>query len=204
MPLANPAFQRTLTDRLLKLNYHALLQIVAVLLGRMGYEDVQVQSRTGYVGRNCSGGVDIVAYRPVPGGRRLVVVQVKQYAPERAVFKRTLDELRGVCLRSSAAEALLITTGTFSNTISPTGFAAAPIAPVQLVDGEELAELLSLYRVGVMRSQSSGARGFVTFHLDELFFAEMEAAFPGVARPLPGTRQLVGIVVSVTPRKRRA
>ena len=46
-------------------------------------------------------------------GRRKVIVQGKQF-DTLTVFQRSVDELRGTCLRAGAAEALLITTSAFS------------------------------------------------------------------------------------------
>src|ERR1700682_2633083 len=118
MSLCNPKLRRELIEELLSLNFHAYLQTIALLLSRMGYEDVRLAARTGFVGRNRDGGVDIRALRSVHDGRRPVGIQVKQYDPKRLVYRRTLNELRGVVLSEHAAEGVLLTTGGFSQSVS--------------------------------------------------------------------------------------
>src|SRR2546430_1983406 len=118
MSLLNQQTQDELIDQLLRLTYHAYLQVVALLLEKMGYEQVRLADRTDFMGRNADGGVDLRAYRSNYEGRRLVIFQVKQYTPERLVYRNTLDQVRGVALRERAAEGVIITTSDFTSAIS--------------------------------------------------------------------------------------
>lgn len=134
---------------LFDLNYHAFAQCLCLLLARIGYEAAHVAGRTHWKGRNCEGGYDIEAYLPGGVGQRKVIVQIKQF-DTLPVYQRSVDELRGTCLRAGAAEALLITTSTFSPIIQQNAAVpAAPVAPVRLLDGEELLDMLILHHIGV-------------------------------------------------------
>jgi len=201
MTLTSSSEQQAVIDQLMALNFHAFLRLISELLDRMGYEDIRLSSRTGFVGRNRDGGFDLAALKPVPGGQRRVLIQVKQYAPERAVYSRTVNELRGVCLQHVAAEAILITTSGFSPSVLPAQVASAALVPVRLIDGQYLADLCALYRVGMRKEQTAtGTR----FGLDQSYFARLEQEYKGVARAMPGERKYIGVVVAVTPRKRRS
>ena len=119
------------------------------------------------------------------------------------MHQRSVDELRGACLRSGAAEALLVTTSGFSEVVRRSAAArdpaAAPVAPVHLIDGQELLGLLIRHRLGV-REQ---AQGLVRrLGIDEAFFdsllegltdsaeatARRDVAAQGKATPVPRER----------------
>ena len=106
--MSQPKLQeRNSIGEMLSLNYHGCLQTILLLLTKMGYEEVSLADRTDFVGRNNDGGIDITGFRPVPGGRRRVIVQVKQYMPEKLIYRNHLDDTRGVVLREGAAEGVL-------------------------------------------------------------------------------------------------
>ena len=204
MSLCDPRLRRALIQELSKLSFHALLKTVALLLESMGYEDVELAGRTGFVGRNSAGGFDLSAYKPVPGGRRAVIIQVKQYPARRAVYHRTVDELRGVGLNKSATEVILITTSHFSKSLRESRYASAPLLPVRFIDSERLTELLALYRVGVVRDPASTPLAPARLQLDRTFFADLERRYQGPARTRSGEQQVFEMFVEVRPRKRRA
>jgi restriction endonuclease Mrr len=204
MGLCSPTLRRDLQRELLHLNFHAMLQTIMQLLAKMGYEDVKLAARTGFVGRNSDGGVDIRAYKWVPGGRRLVVIQVKQYVQDRLLYRKSIDELRGVVLRAGAAEGIMITTSGFSDSVTESDFASAAVAPIRLIDGIELTELMALYRVGVTKVPRHADVSESWYFLDPEFFKGIESEYSGVARPLAGERLVACLVISKTPRKRRS
>ncbi len=84
----------------------------------------------------------------------MTLVQVKQYRTP--VSRRFVDELRGAMLRTGAQQGLLLTTSSFYGpaytAVHEEG--AEGIAPVRLVDGEELLNLLIKHRLGVRESDS--------------------------------------------------
>ena len=145
--------QMALRQRLLTLPFDAFASLVARLLPALGYENVRLAGRHNYRGRNGrdgAGGFDLLATK---GGRK-VLVQLKQFEEVRSLYQRSIDELRGVALRSGAAEALLLTTGGFSPTVDREALRRSPIASVVTIDGDELVELLHRHRVGVTKDGS--------------------------------------------------
>jgi restriction endonuclease Mrr len=193
-----------LRARLLALPFDAFTTCVALLLEKMGYDEVRPAGRADWKGRNRHGGCDLTAAVRVGPYRRLVVAALKQFGTDLPVFNRTVDELRGVCLRAGASEALLVTTSSFSPSIRREVVQQAPVAPVRLLDGEALLDLLVRHRVGVCGDEGAGGMS-----IDATFFDALERNSRGNARagragssvsasrPEGGTAAVV-VTVSVT------
>jgi hypothetical protein len=160
---SSPNVLVALHERLLLLPYDAYLQVISQLLSRLGYRDVRPSGRTDWKGRNKGGGYDIVASLSEGLHPRSVIVSAKQFDRASRIFQRQVDELRGAAIRSGANEALLITSGTLSPAIDHEGIASA-LAPVRLMDGDELISLLIQHGIGITDF----------FALDEAFFAKLE------------------------------
>ena len=149
-----------LRKRLLSLNFHAFAQVVAIMLEKAGYEDVHLAGRVHYRGTNGKGvpaGYDLSATaRSGPASpSRQIVVRAKQFDAQ-PIFQKVVDELRGVCLRSGASEALLITTGPIAASVAErlSRTPDAQVAPVRIIDGERLLDLLIEHRIGVWEEVS--------------------------------------------------
>lgn len=201
---------RTIADqlrrRLLALDYPAFARCACVLLEAIGYEDARPAGRREWKGYNRPGGGGYDLEATLPGGLapRRVVAQIKQF-DALAVHQRSVDELRGACLRAGAAEALLVTTSAFSEVVrkqaaSP-GTANAPIAPIRLIDGQELLGLLIRHRLGVRETidvREQLLNRTRRLEVDEAFFGSLAdratpaasdvKVAPGAARPRPGRR----------------
>lgn len=166
---------------LLALDYPAFARSVCVLLGALGYEDVRPSGRQEWKGYNRPGGGGYDLEASLPGGLvpRRVVAQIKQYDTLN-VHQRNADELLGACLRSGAAEAILVTTSSFSKVVqhsrSATSDAAEAtngwIAPVRLIDGRELLGLMIRYRIGISERYECGV---LRLAIDETFFRAIVA-----------------------------
>jgi len=163
-------------EELLALPYSAFLLVIAWLLERQGYRHVRLLGRKGFVGRNRSGGWDLEATAP---GQQVMtagqagsrcIIQVKQF-DELAVQQRTVDELRGCILRAGAGMGLLITTSRFSPVAQEAAQASA-LAPVVLLDGDELLSLLIRQRLGV-RQKPNGK-----WDVDPEFFRSIREVEP--------------------------
>jgi len=139
-----------LRSRLLTLPFAGFARCLADLMTATGYQDVNMAGRTQWKGRNQGGGYDLEGSWETALSRRKVVVQVKQFGPHQRVYQRTIDELRGVALRAGAQEAVLLTTGPLSGIVREQGSSSLP---VRCVEGGELLDLLTHFRVGVTESK---------------------------------------------------
>ncbi len=168
----NTALKRQLRERLLSLSYRAYLQVVTHLLAAQGYSRVCPAARVGRKGPNQGRGWDIEAELETGvSGRLRTLVQVKQFGAL-PVQLRSVDELRGVCLRSGAHQALLVTVSTFSRVAEQAARAEQRIVPVRLIGGDTLLDLLVAQGIGVQKSRSG--RG----ELDEPYFGRLSERFP--------------------------
>ncbi len=174
------ALRSALRDRLLTLPFSGFARVMGTLLEKMGYTDIAFTSRKDFRGRNgkdgAAGGYDLLATMRTAvtadktsfSCSRRVLMQVKQFDERKTVYQRSVDELRGACLRTGAAEGMILTTGAVSKRLERSRLASSPFAPVRLVDGEELLDLLVTHRVGAW-SEAGGGR----FGLDESFFTDL-------------------------------
>ncbi len=191
-PIHHGPIQDQLRRRLLALDFHAFARCLCLLLTRLGYQEVRLAGRTQWKGRNRSGGYDIEAALPAGVGRRRIIVQAKQF-DTLPIFQRSVDELRGVCLRAGAAEALLITASTFSPVVLRNAASAGTqVAPVRLLAGGELLDLLVRHRVGVREEGGSAPRPR-RLGLDEAFFGRLAHTHLAIfSRACAGTEPRVG------------
>ena len=182
-----------LHSRLLNLDFPAFALCLCRLLQALGYQDVHLAGRREWKGYNKpgGGGYDLEAtlhgsLLPGPLSARRVIVQIKQFDGLH-VHQRSVDELRGTCLRVGAAEALLITTSAFSKVVragaTAPGNAGSPVAPVRLMDREELIALLIHHFLGVKKDKSSTIKNLKgkklagkRWEIDDTFFAELTLA----------------------------
>jgi len=195
-----------LRRRLLALDYPAFARCACVLLEALGYEDARPAGRREWKGYNRPGGGGYDLEAVLPGGLapRRAVAQIKQF-DRLAVHQRSVDELRGACLRAGAAEALLVTTSAFSDVVRKQAAlpdrAGALVAPVRLIDGQELLGLLIRHRLGVRETigvREQGRGGTRRLEIDEAFFESLtvqetsaaadNGAVPDAATPGPGRR----------------
>ena len=198
-----------LRQRLLALEFPAFARCVCRLLEALGYEEARLAGRREWKGYNQPGGGGYDLEAQLPGGLapRRVVAQIKQYG-DLTVHQRSVDELRGACLRVGAAEGLLVTTSAFSDVVRRSASApntpALLAVPVRLVDGEELVGLLIRHRLGVkegshewegsQRGADKGEQGKMRLlarvkrlELDEAFFDTLvpPATPPKRSRSIP-------------------
>ena len=114
--------------------------LVRDLLEAMGYEDVTVTKASGDYG------VDVVATVQFGITTITEVVQVKRR--QDSIQRPILDQLRGALPYYKALRGTIITLGTFSQgCIDAALFVGA--APIGLIDGEKLLDLLIKYEIGV-------------------------------------------------------
>lgn len=117
-------------------------QLVRDLLESMGYEDVIVTKQSG------DKGVDVVA--TVQYGITTIkeVVQVKRH--KGSINRPKVDQLRGALPYHNAIRGTIITLGKFSKGCKEAALYQGA-APITLIDGERLIELLVEHEVGIVK-----------------------------------------------------
>lgn len=134
-----------LREQLLNMNPYKFEYLIAQLLQAMGYEDVFVTKASG------DKGIDVVGNIQIGITTITEVVQVKRM--QNAINRPLIDQLRGALPYHKAIRGTLITVGKFSS-----GCAEAALypgaAPITLIDGERLIELLIENNVGMSRNNS--------------------------------------------------
>ena len=120
----------------------AFEHLIKRLLEEMDYQNVEVTSRSS------DGGVDVVADIEIGITSVREVVQAKRH--RRAIQRKDLDALRGSLYRFNAVRGTIVTTSRFSKGTQDAAFATGT-APITLVDGEKLVDLLIEHGIGVRK-----------------------------------------------------
>jgi len=130
-----------------QMDYAAFEQVMKRLLYKSGYITVQFIGRNHKRGRTPKGGLDLTARSITDLSSVLTIAQIKQY--RRVVSRRFVDELRGTMLRLGAEQGLLVTLSKFSR-VAHAAAAESNVAPIKLIEGKEVLDLLFAYRIGVV------------------------------------------------------
>ncbi len=148
-----------IAERLSRMDPYAFENLVKLLLEAMDYEDVEVTSKSG------DGGVDVTARIQLGITEVREVVQVKRHAKN--IQRSVLDALRGSLHRFGAVRGTIITTGGFARGTVEAAFEPGA-APITLIDGERLIELMLEHDIGVKK------RPVELLELDPSVFEEPE------------------------------
>ncbi len=132
-----------LSDHLTAMDPYRFEELIGLLLQEMGYTGIQVTSPTN------DKGVDVVANFEVGISSVREVVQVKRH--KGSIHRHTLDGLRGSLHRFGAMRGTIITTGSFSKGTINAAFEHGA-APITLIDGEKLLDLLIENQIGVKKT----------------------------------------------------
>jgi restriction system protein len=150
-----------LRERLGEISPQRFERLVGDLLEAMGYEDVAV------VGQAGDRGIDVVGTVQVGITTIREVVQVKRHKSN--INRKVVDQLRGALPYHQAIRGTLITLGRFTS-----GCAEAALypgaAPITLIDGDRLIELLIEHEIAVTRREA-----YLT-DIDEDYFTPLEEA----------------------------
>ncbi|HEU4452882.1 MAG TPA: restriction endonuclease, partial [Longimicrobium sp.] len=157
----NDAQIALLRDRLGVIAPYAFEHLVRDLLEEMGYEDVRVTKQSG------DKGIDVVATVQFGITTITEVVQVKRH--KGSIGRPVLDQLRGALPYFKALRGTIITLGTFTQGCKEVAIYPGA-APISLIDGDKLVELLVKHEVGIQKRQVS------LMEIDESAFQLDEAA----------------------------
>ncbi len=148
----NAQKKKELQKHLKTMHPYRFEHLVRDLLEAMGYEDVTVTKASGDYG------VDVVATVQFGITTITEVVQVKRR--QDSIQRPILDQLRGALPYYKALRGTIITLGTFtSGCINAALYVGA--APIGLIDGEKLLDLLIKYEIGMKNRPMS------LFEIDE-------------------------------------
>lgn len=159
--LAVRAFNDTqvskLRQRLMELEPYAFEHFVKELLEAMDYENVEVTRQSG------DKGIDVIANYQFGITEITEVVQVKR--TEGTIGRRIIDELRGALPYHRAIRGTIITLGPFARGVEESALFPGA-APITLIDGDRLLELVVKHQIGVRRKPVD------LLEIDDAFFAE--------------------------------
>ncbi len=134
--------KQTLLDYLLHMAPYKFEKLVGLLLEEIGYNNIKVTSQSN------DKGVDVIGDISMGISSVHEVVQVKRHAG--SINRTIVDLLRGSLHRFDAIRGTIITTGTFA-----TGAKKAALernaAPITLIDGEKLLDLLVEHEIGITK-----------------------------------------------------
>lgn len=151
--------RESLRQLLLAMDSFAFEHLVKRLLEEMDYQNVEVTTRSN------DGGVDVVADIELGISSVREVVQAKRH--RRTIQRKDLDALRGSLYRFNAVRGTIIATSRFSKGTEEAAFANGA-APITLIDGDKLIELLIEHSIGVRK------RTLEVLAVDPDAFAEFE------------------------------
>jgi restriction system protein len=138
------AVRESMRELLLDMDPFAFEHLIKRLLEEMDYQNVQVTTRSG------DGGVDVVADIELGITSVREVVQAKRH--RRTIQRRDLDALRGSLYRFNAVRGTIIATAPFSKGTAEAAFATGA-APITLIDGDKLIDLLIEHGIGVKKNK---------------------------------------------------
>lgn len=134
-----------LREQISTMNPYKFEQLVGQLLEAMGYEQVEVTKASG------DKGVDVIGQVQVGITTITEVVQVKRM--QNTITRPYIDQLRGALPYHKAIRGTLITTGKFAAKCAEAALFPGA-APITLIDGDRLLELLIENNVGIRRSNA--------------------------------------------------
>ncbi|PID38746.1 MAG: restriction endonuclease [Proteobacteria bacterium] len=151
--------RESIRDILADLDPFAFEHLVKRLLEEMTYDNVEVTSRSG------DGGIDVVADIELGITSVREVVQAKRH--KRTIQRKDLDALRGSLHRFGAVRGTIIATSKYSKGTRDAAFEPGA-APITLIDGEKLIDLLITHGIGVRK------KTLEVLDLNASAFAEVE------------------------------
>ncbi|MCY3610625.1 MAG: restriction endonuclease [Gemmatimonadetes bacterium] len=133
-----------LHKHLLQMDPTAFEHLVARVLEAMDYENVKVTGQSG------DGGVDVVAEIELGVTSVREVVQVKRH--KRTIQAKDVAALRGSLFKFGAVRGTIVTTSGFARGAKKDAFAQGA-APITLIDGKKLIDLLIKHEIGVRKHE---------------------------------------------------
>ena len=153
----NDAQIQAFRERLGQMNPYHFESLIKDLLEAMDYEDVVVTKQSG------DKGIDVVGNYQFGITQIKEVVQVKRQ--QGSITRPILDQLRGALPYHHAIRGTIITIGKFAKGCQDAAIFPGA-APITLIDGDKLIELLFKHSVGVREKKQT------LIEIDESYFTE--------------------------------
>lgn len=134
--------RESLHELLLEMDPIAFEHLIKRLLIAMNYQNVEVTTRSN------DGGVDVIAEIELGITSIREVVQAKRH--RRTIQRKDLDALRGSLYRFHALRGTIVTTANFARGTIEAALAPGA-APITLIDGHKLIDLLIEHSIGVRK-----------------------------------------------------
>lgn len=134
--------RKNLREQILDMEPIHFEYLIKHLLEEMNYQNVEVTNPSN------DGGVDVIADIELGITSVREVVQVKRH--KRTIQRKDLDALRGSLYRFNAVRGTIISTSNFSKGTKKAAFANG-VAPITLIDGDKLIDLLIEHAIGVRK-----------------------------------------------------
>ncbi len=157
-----------LADYLAQMNPFKFEGLIKILLEDMGYDDVTTTAPTN------DKGVDVIAHIELGISSVREVIQVKRH--KGSLNRTVLDQLRGSLHRFGAVRGTIISTGRFTKGAQEAAFERGA-APITLIDGERLLDLLMKHQIGVTKKPAD----YFEFDPAKLAQFELETSINDVA-----------------------
>lgn len=141
----NQQQKELLREQITTMNPYKFEHLIGLLLEAMGYEEVEVTKASG------DKGVDVVGRVQVGISTITEVVQVKRM--QNTINRPLIDQLRGALPYHKAIRGTLITTGKFATSCADAALFVGA-APITLIDGDRLLELLIENNIGIRRNNA--------------------------------------------------
>jgi len=132
-----------LRELLYRMEPYAFEKLIRQLLEALGYTDVEVTKQSNDKGVDVTGKIEL--------GITSVVEVVQAKRTRGNVGRPVLDQLRGSLHRFGAVRGTIVTTADFSKGAKEAAFEAG-VAPITLIDGAKLVDLLIENRIGAKRT----------------------------------------------------
>ena len=142
--LKNTAAHEQLANFLQTMDPYKFEHLIKYLLQEMGYDNAEVTTASN------DKGVDVVADIELGISRVSEVIQVKRQKGN--IGQPVLNQLRGSLPLFHAMRGSIITTGGFTKPAQESAFVPGA-APITLIDGERLLDLLTEYSIGIRRRE---------------------------------------------------
>ena len=140
----NKAAEKQLAKHLQTMDPYRFEHLIKRLLEEMGYSDVEVTAASN------DKGVDVVAEIELGISHVREVIQVKRQKSN--IGRPILDQLRGSLHYFQAVRGSIISTSGFAKNAQKSAFAPG-VAPITLIDGDRLVNLLIEHNIGMRRRE---------------------------------------------------